>query len=387
MRVLITNDDGIEAKGLQELRRALVAVPDLEVNVVAPDSNRSATARSITTRSPLWVEEIGFDDGGSGYACDGTPVDCVRFAELGLIGERPELIVSGINHGANLGDDITYSGTVAAALEGIVLGIPAIAISQQSALREMDFQFGRDFDFSVAAAFAAQLVERVARDGLPADTLLNVNCPAGAPSGIEVSHLGKRLYNDELKLVEEDPEQRAAPVPDLRLRALVRGRGGLGPVGDRQRAHRGHARPLRPHRPFGPRPAARLGLRRDAGGRPLMAAPAKSKKRAERAAQADRQARSPLLRAGRSGDLGHRVRRPAAGAAGDRGGQSRSWSRPTRRPSGSAAPRWRSSGPSPTPSRCCPSATPATRMSSAPGRNGSSATSSAWTSAAARSNT
>ena len=144
MRVLITNDDGIAAKGLQELRRALVAVPDLEVNVVAPDSNRSATARSITTRSPLWVEEIGFDDGGNGYACDGTPVDCVRFAELGLIGERPELIVSGINHGANLGDDITYSGTVAAALEGIVLGIPAIAISQQSGRREMDFRLGRE---------------------------------------------------------------------------------------------------------------------------------------------------------------------------------------------------------------------------------------------------
>ncbi len=206
MRVLITNDDGIAAKGLQELRRALVAVPDLEVNVVAPDSNRSATARSITTRSPLWVEEIGFDDGGNGYACDGTPVDCVRFAELGLIGERPELIVSGINHGANLGDDITYSGTVAAALEGIVLGIPAIAISQQSGRREMDFHLGRDFDFSVAAAFAAQLVERVAREPLPADTLINVNCPAGTPSGIEVTHLGKRLYNDELKLVEEDPD-------------------------------------------------------------------------------------------------------------------------------------------------------------------------------------
>jgi 5'-nucleotidase len=130
----------------------------------------------------------------------------VRFAELGLVGERPELIVSGINHGSNLGDDITYSGTVAAALEGIVLGIPAIAISQQSAAREMDFRWGREFDFSVAAAFAAELVRRVAQDPLPADTLLNVNCPAGQPSGIEVTHLGKRLYNDEMKLVEEDPE-------------------------------------------------------------------------------------------------------------------------------------------------------------------------------------
>jgi 5'-nucleotidase len=130
----------------------------------------------------------------------------VRFAELGLVGERPELIVSGINHGSNLGDDITYSGTVAAALEGIVLGIPAIAISQQSAAREMDFRWGREFDFSVAAALAGELVRRVAEEPLPADTLLNVNCPAGSPSGIEVTHLGKRLYNDEMKLVDEDPE-------------------------------------------------------------------------------------------------------------------------------------------------------------------------------------
>jgi 5'-nucleotidase len=206
MRVLITNDDGINAAGLQALRRALRAVEGLDVHVIAPDSNRSATARSITTRSPLWVEEIPFDDGSSGFATDGTPVDCVRFAELGLVGERPELIISGINHGSNLGDDITYSGTVAAALEGIVLGIPAIAISQQSAAREMDFRWGREFDFSVAAAFAAQLVRRVAEDPLPADTLLNINCPAGPPSGIEVTHLGKRLYNDEMKLVDEDRE-------------------------------------------------------------------------------------------------------------------------------------------------------------------------------------
>lgn len=192
--------------GLNALRLELRKIPDLEVHVVAPDSNRSATARSITTRSPLWVEEVPFDDGSNGYATEGTPVDCVRFAELGLVGERPELIVSGINHGSNLGDDITYSGTVAAALEGIVLGIPAIAISQQSAAREMDFRWGREFDFSVAAAFAAELVKNVAQDPLPPDTLLNVNCPAGEPTGIEVTHLGKRLYNDEMKLVEEDPK-------------------------------------------------------------------------------------------------------------------------------------------------------------------------------------
>jgi 5'-nucleotidase len=208
VRVLITNDDGIGAKGLNALRDRLSSLPDVELSVIAPDSNRSATARSITTRSPLWVQEVEFSDGSIGFASDGTPVDCVRFAELGLLGERPELIVSGINHGANLGDDITYSGTVAAALEGIVLGIPAIAISQQSGAKEMDFRFGREFDFSVAAALAAQLVERLAEDPLPPDTLLNVNCPAGEPTGIELTHLGKRLYNDELKLVDEDGDRR-----------------------------------------------------------------------------------------------------------------------------------------------------------------------------------
>src|SRR4029079_6442838 len=114
MKVLLTNDDGIQATGLNHMRRALLEVPDIELAVIAPDSNRSATARSITTRRPLWVEEIDFGDGSTGFATDGTPVDCVRFAALGLVEFQPELIISGINHGANLGDDITYSGTVAA---------------------------------------------------------------------------------------------------------------------------------------------------------------------------------------------------------------------------------------------------------------------------------
>jgi 5'-nucleotidase len=208
MRVLITNDDGIQATGLNALRKELIGIEGLDVHVIAPDSNRSATARSITTRSPLWVEEVPFEDGPSGFATDGTPVDCVRFAELGLVGERPELIVSGINHGSNLGDDITYSGTVAAALEGIVLGIPAIAISQSAGGEASGLPWGREFDFSSSAAFAAELVRRVAEDPLPADTLLNVNCPSGPPDGVEVTHLGKRLYNDELKLVDEDSDGR-----------------------------------------------------------------------------------------------------------------------------------------------------------------------------------
>jgi 5'-nucleotidase len=204
MKVLLTNDDGIGAEGLHAARRALSAVESLDVSVIAPDSNRSATARSITTRSPLSVKEIEFGDGTRGFATDGTPVDCVRFADLGLLGERPDLIVSGINHGANLGDDITYSGTVAAALEGIVLGIPAVAISQQSDKREMDFKFGRSFDFELAAGFLAGLVHRLAEEGMDEGTLININCPAGEPSGVEVTHLGKRLYNDELTLVDED---------------------------------------------------------------------------------------------------------------------------------------------------------------------------------------
>ena len=133
MQVLLTNDDGIEAEGLQALRRSLRGLPDIELVVIAPDGNRSAQARSITTRRPLWVEEIDFGDGTVGYGTDGTPVDCVRLARVGLIDRfEPDLVVAGINHGSNLGDDITYSGTVAAALEAVVLGLPGIAVSQQS---------------------------------------------------------------------------------------------------------------------------------------------------------------------------------------------------------------------------------------------------------------
>jgi 5'-nucleotidase len=207
VRILLTNDDGISAPGLQAARRALRELDGVEVEVIAPDANRSATARSITTRSPLSIEEVEFGDGDRGFATDGTPVDCVRFAELGLVGERPDLIVSGINHGANLGDDITYSGTVAAALEGIVLGIPAVAISQQSSGGGMGYVSGR-FDFTTAAAFTAQLVAALATESMPEATLINVNCPAGEPSGVEVTKLGKRIYNDELKLVGEGEGRR-----------------------------------------------------------------------------------------------------------------------------------------------------------------------------------
>src|SRR5690348_4330649 len=150
MRILLTNDDGITSRGLFAAKRALDEVG--EVSVIAPDSNRSAVGRGITIDRALTVTEVELRDGSRGYATDGTPVDCVRFAELGLVGERPDLIVAGINHGANLGDDITYSGTVAAALEGIILGVPAIALSQQSSAGGLGYVSGK-FDFTVAAAF------------------------------------------------------------------------------------------------------------------------------------------------------------------------------------------------------------------------------------------
>jgi 5'-nucleotidase len=207
VRILLTNDDGITAPGLQATRRALQELDDVTIDVIAPDTNRSATARSITTRSPLNVEEVDFGDGHSGFATDGTPVDCVRFAELGLLGGRPDMIVSGTNHGANLGDDITYSGTVAAALEGIILGIPAVALSQQSSGGGMGYVSGQ-FDFGVAAAFAAQLVSRLRTERMPEATLINDNCPAGEPTGIEVTRLGKRIYNDKLNLLEESEDGR-----------------------------------------------------------------------------------------------------------------------------------------------------------------------------------
>jgi 5'-nucleotidase len=241
LRVLLTNDDGIHADGLQTLRRALSALDDIVLAVIAPDANMSATARSITTRRPLWVTEVTFEDGTVGYSCDGTPVDCVRLAQLGLAGDEPDLVVAGINHGSNLGDDITYSGTVAAALEGVVLGVPALAVSQQSLAREMDFRLGREFDFETAAAFTARVVDRLDDVPLPDGTLLNINVPAGAAEGVEVARLGKRIYRDALEQVDSDEEGRKrfriygdAPVHDdeagTDLAAIAAGRIAVTPL-------------------------------------------------------------------------------------------------------------------------------------------------------------
>ncbi len=204
MRILLTNDDGIGAQGLQALRRELRQIEDVTLDVIAPDSNRSASARSITTRTPLSVEEIRFEDGDLGHATDGTPVDCVRFGYVGLVGEPPDLVVSGINHGLNLGDDVTYSGTVAAALEGVLLGLPAIAVSQQSQRGELGYTPQKNYEFDLAAKFTAGIVRELMDHPLEQGSLLNINVPGGEVEGVDVTKLGKRLYRDELEKVERD---------------------------------------------------------------------------------------------------------------------------------------------------------------------------------------
>jgi 5'-nucleotidase len=189
--LLVTNDDGIHAAGLAALAQAL---EDLgEVHVLAPEREQSACGHALTLHRPLRVHRWG----ERRHAVNGTPSDCVNLGVLGFLPERPVLIVSGINHGSNLGDDVTYSGTVSAAMEGTLLGVPSIAVS----LLE-------DGDFAAAGRIARQVAMRVLVEGLPPKTLLNVNVPTGAPKGVRVTRLGHRVYSG--KVVEQaDPRGRA----------------------------------------------------------------------------------------------------------------------------------------------------------------------------------
>jgi 5'-nucleotidase len=208
--ILVTNDDGVESPGLLALKRALE--PYGRVSVIAPDSNRSAIGRGITIHNALHVEEVPLADGSTALATDGTPVDCVRFAMLGILGGgRPDVIVSGINLGVNLGDDVTYSGTVAAALEGVLLGWPAIAVSVQATDLRADQWDGLAYDFRGVARFAARLVPKVLEADFPARVILNVNGPGLPPEdirGARVTRLGRRVYNDELTLVSTEGARR-----------------------------------------------------------------------------------------------------------------------------------------------------------------------------------
>ncbi len=199
--ILVTNDDGVDSPGLLAVKRALDPLGD--VRVIAPDRNRTGAARSITMRSPLWVEEVSLADGSVGHATDGTPVDCVRLAALGLLDRQPDLIVSGINLSGNLGDDVTYSGTVAAAFEGIMLGVPAIAFSADG--------YHDDYDLDVPARVAHLLVRTVLERGFPTKTLLNVNCPDLSwddLNGVRLTTLGRRIYGDRVQLQETDGRRR-----------------------------------------------------------------------------------------------------------------------------------------------------------------------------------
>jgi 5'-nucleotidase len=194
--ILLTNDDGIDAPGLAALRRALE--PLGTVLTLAPDGNRSAIARGITIDRPLHARESVFGDGFSGFSLDGTPADCVRAAALGFFGERPAIVVAGANTGANLGDDVAYSGTVSAALEGALLGLPAVAVSVQGR---------RPRHFDDAATLAAPIVARVLADGLPRGLVLNVNLPdlaAAGVRGVQVTRLGCASVHERIVLETGD---------------------------------------------------------------------------------------------------------------------------------------------------------------------------------------
>jgi 5'/3'-nucleotidase len=185
--ILVSNDDGVHSEGIVALAEALREVG--EVVVVAPDRERSAVSHSLTLHRPLRVEELG----PGRFAVNGTPTDCVNLAINGILGRRPALVVSGINKGANLGDDVTYSGTVSAAMEGTLLGVPSIAVSL----------VGRDgFRFEPAATFSVRLARWVIERGLPADTLLNVNVPQAVEGqtirGVALTRMGRRRYGDAI---------------------------------------------------------------------------------------------------------------------------------------------------------------------------------------------
>ena len=197
MKILVSNDDGYLATGINALIDALESVAD--VTVVAPDWNRSAASNSLTLARPLRVSEYAENR----YKVDGTPSDCVHLAVTGLLDDEPDLVVSGINHGANLGDDTIYSGTVAAAMEGRFLGLPTIAVS----LVGKTLVGAQLTHFETAARVAVELVQKIERAGLAPDTVLNVNVP-DLPyedlQGIRATRLGFR-HKSEKVLRDSDP--------------------------------------------------------------------------------------------------------------------------------------------------------------------------------------
>lgn len=200
MRILITNDDGVHAEGLFALKQCLAEIA--EVTVVAPDRPRSACGHSITLHKPLRVHGARLADGSAAWCSNGTPSDCVTLAVLDLMKDAPpDLIFSGINQGPNLGWDLTYSGTVSAAMEGVIAGVPSVAISVAWRFRRVVEEEEAPLpplDFSHAAAYGRELALYLAENPLPDHTLLNVNVPHVKPAGVRVTRQGVRRYPGKL---------------------------------------------------------------------------------------------------------------------------------------------------------------------------------------------
>jgi 5'-nucleotidase len=195
MRILVTNDDGIQSPGITALAHVLSAIG--EVWIVAPDRERTAVAHAVTLHKPLRLHRVA----SRTFAVNGTPVDCVNLALLKVMPKPPAIVVSGINKGVNLGDDVMYSGTVSAAMEGTILGVPSVAVSQE----------GQDeFRFAVGATYAARIVQLVLDRGLPEETLLNVNIPdrpRHAIKGVRITCLSRRRFHNPI-IEKLDPHGR-----------------------------------------------------------------------------------------------------------------------------------------------------------------------------------
>ena len=201
--ILVTNDDGVQSPGLLALAQALRSMAT--VVVLAPERNWSASSHAKTMHKPLRVHEARLADGSEVNSCSGSPTDCVALAAGGVLGCVPDLVVSGINSGHNLGVDVTYSGTVACAMEATIKGIPGIAVSTVTASEtDVDLALVRHAAAEIACHVAGQVLER----GLPAETLLNVNVPGlehGTLKGIRVTRLGSRRYRNDELIRRDDP--------------------------------------------------------------------------------------------------------------------------------------------------------------------------------------
>ena len=203
MHFLVTNDDGVWAPGLFALAKEIQKLG--KVTVVAPDRNWSASGHVKTMNRPLRVKEVFWEDGTKAYASDGAPSDCVALSVLGLLGEKIDFVISGINPNANLGHDVTYSGTVTAAMEGTISNIPSIAVSLDAA----EYHSG-PLDYSAAAQVARVIAEKVMENKMPGNVLLNINVPYlpfEKIKGYRITRQGLRVYRDEL-VRREDPRGR-----------------------------------------------------------------------------------------------------------------------------------------------------------------------------------